>query len=130
MRSEFKVGILPFIIYNIINCLLLIASLGLALGATFTRKEVDLIWRCWGITIYEALVLYLPFVIASLYIIISERKKLHMKPLIAAICSSTYFVFFYDFLWAFLDLGLHKSKRSKWVQIEHTGETEKAKKHE
>ena len=128
MRSEFKLGILPFIIYNIINCLLLIASLGLAIGATITRKETDMIWRCWGITIYEALCLYLPFVVASLYIIISERKKLHMKPLIAFICCTTYFVFFYDFLWAFLDLGFHKSKRHSWVQIEHTGKTEKEKK--
>ena len=130
MNFEFRVGLMPFIIYNIINCLLLITSLGLALGATFTRKEPDMIWRCWGITIYEALCLYLPFVIASLYIIISERKKLHMKPLVAFVCTSTYFIFFYDFLWAFLDLGLHKSKRHNWVQIEHTGETEKEKKHE
>ena len=130
MRSEFKVGILPFIIYNIINFLLLVTSLGLALGATFTRKEVDMIWRCWGITIYEALVLYLPFVIASLYIIISERKKLHTKPHVAIVCCSTYFIFFYDFVWAFLDLGVHKSKRHTWVQIEHTGETEKVKKNE
>lgn len=130
MHSEFRVGIMPFIIYNIINCLLLIASLGLALGATFTRKEVGMIWRCWGITIYEFLCIWLPFVIASLYIILSERKKLKMKPLMAAVCCSTYLFFFYDFVLAFLDLAIHKKKRHKWVQIEHTGKTEKEKKHE
>lgn len=125
MRSEFRVGIMPFIIYNIINCLLLIASLGLALGATFTRKEVGMIWRCWGITIYEFLCLWLPFVVASLYIIISERKKLRIKFLNAVICSATYLFFFYDFVFAFLDLVFHKEKRHSWVQIEHTGETKK-----
>lgn len=130
MLSEFKIGILPFIIYNIINALLLIASLGLAIGATLTRKEPDLIWRCWGITIYEFLCLWLPFVIASMYIIISEHKRMHMKPLMAVICSCTYMFFFYDFLAAFIDLGIHKEKRHSWVQIEHTGKTEKEKKHE
>lgn len=125
MHSEFKLGLIPFILYNIINCLLLLASLGLALGATFTRKEVDMIWRCWGITIYEFLCLYLPFVVASAYIIISERKKLRILFPNAVVCIATYCFFFYDFLLAFIDLGLHKSKRRKWVQIEHTGATKK-----
>ena len=130
MRSEFKVGLLPFILYNIVNCLLLFTSLGLAIGATINKQDYDLIWRCWGMTFYQFLCLYLPFVIASLYIIISEHKKLHMKPHVAIVCCSTYFIFFYDFVWAFLDLGVHKSKRHTWVQIEHTGETEKVKKNE
>lgn len=126
MRSEFKAGLIPFIVYNIINALLLIASLALSIGALFNIKnDPGLVWKCFGLTVYEFLVLYLPFVVGSSYILITERKQMKVKGIKAIICVLTYFFFFYDFVWAFLDMIFHKSKRTSWVQIEHTGEKDK-----
>lgn len=125
MHTEFRVGVMPLIIYNVLNALLLIASIVLSICAIFFAKDISLVWKCFGLTIYQFLVLYLPFVVGSSYILITERKMLNIKGGKAVLCVLTYFFFFYDFLWAFLDMIFHKKKRSSWVKIEHTGEKDK-----
>lgn len=125
MRTEFRLGVIPFIIYNVINCILLICSFVLSICALFFSKDHNIINRSWGITVYEFLCLYLPFIIASSYVMIKEKKALKLKLSTKIVTAATYIIFFYDFMWAFLDGLFHKKKRKSWVKIEHSGKQEK-----
>lgn len=122
MRGEFNLGIVPFVFYNVINTLLFILSLILTIFAAIYERNGGIVGKCIGLTVLEFLYIFLPFVIASTYILITERKNIKIRGLKAIICSITYFIFFYDFGVAFFDIMFHKNKRSEWVQIEHTGD--------
>lgn len=125
MRFEFRFSVFPFIIYNLIDFLLLICSLCLAIASTVFEKNYTIAIRSFGLTLYQFLVLYLPFVIASSYVMITDRKHLKYTKGTRIWCALTFFFFFYDFVGAFLSMVFSKKKRTTWKKIEHTGEVDK-----
>lgn len=122
MRGEFKLGLTPFVVYNVINALLFIASLTFTILAAIYERNGGIVDKCIGLTVLNFLYIYLPFVIASAYIMITERKNIKIKGIKAVICAATYMFYFYDFVLAFFDMVFRKKKRNEWVQIIHTGE--------
>lgn len=122
MRTEFKLGVIPFIIYNVINLLLFLTSIVFTIIAAVFTKDPAIISKCAGLTVLTFLYIYIPFVIASTYIMIRERKNIKIKGLTAIACAATYMFYFFDFGFAFFDIMFHKKKRTEWTQIEHSGE--------
>lgn len=120
MRTEFKLGVFPFVIFNVVTVLLFIASLVLAICSCFFAK--DLIAYCFGLTAYQFLLLYVSFIIASGVTIAHDNKNLKFNFATKLWAISTYMFFFYDFGFAFIDGLFHKEKRTNWKKIQHTGE--------
>lgn len=120
MRIEFKLGVFPFIIFNVITVLLFIASLVLAIFSCFFAPE--LIAYCFGLTAYQFLLLYFTFILASGATIAKDNKHLKFNFATKVWAIFTYMFFFYDFALAFIDGLFHKEKRTNWKKIRHTGE--------
>jgi len=122
MRSEFRSGLAPFIIYNIVNSLLFLASLSITLYAAIRGRDNGFIIKTSLLTVYHFMLIYLPFVIASVTLMIRDKKNLGFTKKTCVICALTYFFYFYDFVIAFIQGVFSKKKRTTWVKVEHTGE--------
>lgn len=121
MTYEFRVGIIPFVIFNVVS--FIIAGLGIAFGVLSAIYGADyqtgIIFATVG---FQLSALYMSFVVPAILSIIRNRKylKLSIKNQIG--CILTYMFYFYDFASAFFDLLVHPKKRKEWVRIEHTGD--------
>lgn len=120
MTYEFKVGIIPFVVFNIVS--FIIFALGIAFGVLSifygAAYQSAIIFAVAG---FQISVLYMCFVLTAILSIIRNRKYLKLSTRNQIRCILSYMFYFYDFAWAFLDMLFHPSKRTNWVRIDHTG---------
>ena len=121
MTYEFRAGIIPFVIFNVVS--FVIAILGIVFGVLSAIYGVDyqtgIIFATVG---FQLLALYMSFVIPAILSIIRNRKYLKLSAKNEILCILTYMFYFYDFASAFFDILTHPNKRKDWVKIEHTGD--------
>ncbi len=121
MTDEFRIGILPLVIFNIISVLVIAA--GIVFGVFSALYGVDYqTGIIFATAAFQASILYMIFVLVAMLAIIRNRKYLKLSPKNQILCILTYMFYFYDFLWAFFDLLTHPKKKKSWVRIDHTGE--------
>ena len=124
MTYEFRVGIIPFVIFNVVS--FLIAGLAIAFGVLSVIPsfkgydyQTGILFATAG---FQLSALYMSFVVPAILSIIRNRKYLKLSPKNEIACILTYMFYFYDFASAFVDLLTHPKKRKEWVRIDHTGE--------
>ena len=121
MTYEFRVGIIPFVIFNVVS--FIIAALGIAFGVLSAIYGADYqTGILFAIVGFQLSALYMSFVVPAILSIIRNRKYLKLSPKNEIACILTYMIYFYDFASAFFDLLTHPKKRKEWVRIDHTGE--------
>ena len=121
MTYEFKVGIIPFVVFNIISFLIFAAGIVFGVFSIFYGKDYQtgILFATAG---FQIMVLYMCFVLAATLSIIRNRKYLKLSIKNQIRCVLSYMFYFYDFLAAFLDMTFHPSKKKAWVRIDHSGE--------
>ena len=121
MTYEFRVGIIPFVIFNVVS--FIIAALGIVFGVLSAvygyPYQTGILFAIVG---FQLSALYMSFVVPAILSIIRNRKYLKLSPKNEIACILTYMIYFYDFASAFFDLLTHPKKRKEWVRIDHTGE--------
>ncbi len=121
MTYEFRSGIMPFIVFNIVSFIIAIASIVFGILSAIYGKDYQTgIIFC--IAFFQLSVLYMSFVVPAILAIIRNRKYLILSPKNQVLCILSYMFYFYDFLSAFLDMSFHPNKKKSWVKIEHSGE--------
>ena len=121
MNYEFRAGIIPFVIFNVVSILIAIAAIVMGVlsalyGADYQTGII------FAIAFFQLSALYMSFVVAAILAIIRNREYLKLTPKNEIIGILTYIFYFYDFASAFFDLLTHPAKRKTWVRIEHTGD--------
>lgn len=121
MTFEFRVGVIPLIVFNVVS--VIIAIIAIVFGSISTVHgapyQTGILFAVAG---FQLSALYMSFVVPTILSIIRNRQYLKLSTKNQIISILTYIFYFYDFLFAFLDLSFHPSKRKDWVKIEHTGE--------
>ena len=117
---EYNLSIWPFAIYIIMEFLAFIVVLFFFIFAFFFDSTEAALYIGWH-TFLNFILFYGSFILMSLIAIGLDNKNLKFsKWQIVKICL-TYVLFFGDFVLAFIDGGIHKSKRTEWKKIEHSG---------
>lgn len=122
MRFEFECGLFPFVIFNVVCALSLVACVAIGSIAAVFAPNIYYPLMIFGIGLYQILMMYLVFVIPAIVAVKRNRKYLKLSKKTEIIAIMTYVFFFYDFILAFFDGVIHPSKRKKWNEIKHTGE--------
>lgn len=122
---EYNMSIWPFatfiitqILASIAMIILLIISIVEYCRGIATFEEVR--WVPWHL-LYNLVLLYFSFVLVALISLFLDRKNLKFKFKTKVKVLFSYAFFFFDFVLAFIDGFLHKSKRTNWSKIEHDG---------
>ena len=121
MTDEFRMGITPFVIFNVVSFLIIIASIvfgafSALYGAPYQTGII------FATAAFQGSVLYMVFVLTAMLSIIRNRKYLKLSVKNQILCILTYMFYFYDFVAAYFDMLTHPKKRKDWVRIDHTGE--------
>lgn len=121
MMSEFKLGIMPLIIFNIVSFAIIIPSIvfGIMSAIYGVPYQTGIIFATGA---FQLSCLYATFVVASTLAIIRNKQYLKLSPKNQVKVILTYMFYFYDFIWSFIDLFFHPSKKKQWVRIDHTGQ--------
>lgn len=123
MTTEFRLGIIPFIIFNIVSFAIFALCLAFGILSIFSpvaqAYHTGILFATAG---FQISVLYMCFVLVAMLSIIRNRKYLKLSPKNQIRCMLSYMFYFYDFLAAFIDIVLHPSKRKSWVRIDHSGD--------
>ena len=122
MKFEFQFGIIPFVIFNVISIILLIACLALASHAVIKGKPVYYYGMIFGLAAWQVFIIYLTFAIPAFLVIFRDNKNLKLTKWNCFVGVTTYIFYFSDFVFAFFDGLFHPSKRTTWSKIEHKGE--------
>ena len=121
MNNEFTMGIMPFIVFNIVSFIIIIASIIFSVFSGIYGADYQTgIIAATGF--FQLSVLYMCFVLVVMLSIIRNRKYLKLSPKTEIKVILTYMFYFYDFVWCFFDLFFHPKKKTEWVRIDHTGE--------
>ena len=122
MRTEFNAGLFPFVIFNVVSFVLLVLAIVLGTFSVYDRMGTYYYGMIFALAAYQLFILYLIFVIPAALVVIRDNKNLNLTRKNCFVAVSTYFIYFYEFVLAFLDGFFHPSKRTTWKRIEHTGE--------
>lgn len=122
MKFEFQFGIIPFVIFNVISILLLIAaivmgSIGVVRGETPYHYGM-----LFGIAAWQLFIIYFVFAVPAFLVVFRDNKNLKLTKWNCFVAVTTYIFYFFDFVWAFFDGLFHPSKRTTWSKIVHKGE--------
>ena len=123
MTREFRIGILPFIIFNIVSFIIFITGIVFGTLSIFYGKDYQT-GILFATAAFQISILYMCFVLAAMLSIIRNRKYLKLSIRNQIRCILSYMFYFYDFLAAFIDIVFHPSKRNSWVRIDHSGEVD------
>lgn len=117
---EYNFSIYPFTVFSILLAVASIVSLVFSFTALgLGQPNVDFMFS--RAIIYFAS-LWLLFMFVAAFTLAIDNNNLKFKARLCINVVLTYLVFFGDFLFAFLDGLFHKSKRSTWKEIKHSGE--------
>ena len=122
MKFEFQFGIIPFVIFNVISILLLIAaivmgSIGVVRGETPYHYGM-----LFGLAAWQLFIVYFVFGVPAFLVVFRDNKNLKLTKWNCFVAVTTYIVYCGDFVLAFFDGLSHPSKRTTWSKIEHKGE--------
>lgn len=131
MRFEFKTGIIPFVIFNVVSILLLVINVVLGILCAYDTASTYFLGMIFGNAAYQLFMLWFIFATPA-FIVLYRDNKTHLKLSFAhcVLALFTYGIYFYDFALAFFDGLIHPRKRKTWTRIDHSGEitNEQAKK--
>jgi cellulose synthase/poly-beta-1,6-N-acetylglucosamine synthase-like glycosyltransferase len=124
---EYNISIYPFLTFCIMETIATLTGLGLFIASVVTAAFVPELWTnqipqnifSWFILYFMYLYLTWVFVACLTFVIDQVRLKYKRNKILASVVG--YMFFFADFLFAFFDGLIHKSKRHIWDQIEHEG---------
>ena len=122
MLFDFKYGLVPFIIFNVVCIILAIADLVLGIFSVYQQQgayRIGIIFANFG---YQLFILLFIFAIPAAIVLYRENKVLKLSKGLCLISLLTYGLFFYDFAFAFLDGLFHPSKKRNWKKVDHSGE--------
>lgn len=118
---EFKVGIIPFVVFNVISVLIFIASIVFGVFSAFYGKDYQT-GIIFATGAFQISLVYFCFVLVAMLSIIRNRKYLKLSKKNQIRSMLTYIFYFYDFAMCFFDIMIHPWKRKSWVRIDHSGE--------
>jgi len=116
---EYNVSIIPFIVITVVFLLCFIASFILMIIAAVNLYEN--IGFVIARTIFQFFILRFVFMFASAFTLGIDNKNLKFGFFRCLSVVLTYILFFGSFVVGFLDGLFHKSARTNWKKIEHTG---------
>lgn len=122
MRFEFKAGLIPFVIFNVVNFFTFVICFVCGSLAVVQRAGIYDVSMLFTLGVFALLLNYLSFVIPALICIHRDDDKLQLTRRNKVIGVLTYMFFFYEFALAFLDGLFHPRKKTNWAKITHTGE--------
>ena len=121
-RFEFNYGLVPFILFNVVSALMFIIAVVIGAICIIYNPNPFYLGMIWGLAGYELFMLYAVFFIPALLVIIRDNKNIKLSKKNCVVGVATYFLFFYEFVLAFLDGFFHPKKRTTWNVIKHTGD--------
>lgn len=122
MLFEFECGLIPFIIFHVVNLLTAIVCITFAsIGVVKHAYSYD-IGVLYFLGFFALLLNYSSFVVPALITILRDNEKIQLTRKNKIIGVLTYIFFFYDFALAFIDGLIHPKKKSTWSKVKHTGE--------
>jgi len=119
-KFEYNVSFFPFVIFGVVNFILLIISLILAIVSMFDGSN-QYTNNLFMHVLFQFLLLFLTFVIVALLVIIKDRKKLRFNMGTIVWACLTYWLFFFDIIICIVEGLIFKKKRTDWQPIKHTG---------
>ena len=122
MRFEFNCGLFPFVIFNVISMLIFISCIVIGAIAVYQHVGPYYYGMIFGLAVWSLFIVYLIFVVPAIIIVYRDNVNLKLTKKNQFIAITTYFLYFYEFVLAFLDGFFHPSKRTTWSKIEHSGE--------
>ena len=120
MTYEFRVGIIPFIVFNVVSFLIAIAAIVFGILSAIYGVDYQT-GILFATAAFQLSALYMSFVVTAILSIIRNRRYLKLSPRNEILCILTYMFYFYDFASAFLDMVFHPKKKKDWVRIDHVG---------
>lgn len=117
---EYNLSIYPFLVMTIV--LLISAVVTFILGCVSIAFESTSSGYIFGHSIYQFALIYMIFMFVAAFTLAVDNVNLKFTVKQCIIIVLTYFFFFGDFLYAFLDGLFHKKKRTIWREIEHKGD--------
>ena len=122
MNFEFSCGLIPFIIFNIVLALSFIINIVFGALAVVWGQPVAIYGSLFGLAGLQIAFLYTGFALPAFITILRANDRINLTTKNKIIGVTTYFIYFYDFVLAFLDGLFHPKKRTTWTRIKHTGE--------
>lgn len=122
MRFEFRAGVAPFVIFQVMNILIMILCLVFGSLAVFFAPNKLVMGSIFGVAGFCFGVNYLSFLFAAWMVIYRHNDELKLSKKNQVIAVLTYMFYFYDFGLAFIDYMIHPQKGVTWSTIEHKGE--------
>lgn len=122
MIFEYKYGLVPFVIYNVLMVLASIISLVFGILATLYRQPLYTCALLYTLAVIQFLLVYISFVIPAALTVKRDGKKMGLSKKNKIIGVLTYMFFFYDFAFAFIDGLFHPNKKRTWSRVTHSGE--------
>ena len=124
MLYEFRAGIIPFVIFNVISFVIAIACIifGVFSAIYGAPYQTGIIFAAGA---FQLSALYMSFVIPAMLSVIRNREYLKLNTKYTVVGILTYMIYFYDFASAFFDMITHPSKMKTWKETKHTGEISK-----
>lgn len=121
MNFEFKCGLIPFVIFNLVMTISGIINIVFGAIASIYATPIQC-GALFGFAGFQLLLVYMSFVVPALITVIRDNKRLNLTTKNKIIGVMTYAFYFYEFVLAFLDGLFHPSKARTWSKVKHTGE--------
>jgi hypothetical protein len=122
MIFEFKCGLIPFIIFNVVMALSAIVNIIFASIAVVHSAPTYQYGALFGFAGFQLLLIYMSFVLPAFITVLRDHERLSLTTKNKIIGVLTYAIYFYTFVTAFLDGFFHPKKKTTWSKVEHTGE--------
>ena len=122
MIFEFKCGLIPFIIFNVVMALAGLVNIVFGSLAVVNNAPVYQYATIFGFAGFQFLLIYVSFVLPAFITILRDNERLSLTTKNKIIGVLTYMIYFYTFVSAFLDGFFHPKKKTTWSKVEHTGE--------
>ena len=122
MMFEYKYGLVPFIIFNVLMILGSFVALAFGILATIYKQPLRTCALLYFLAVLQFIIVYLSFVIPASITVKRDGKSMGLTRKKAIVGILTYMFFFYDFALAFIDSLFHPSKKRTWKRVDHSGE--------
>ena len=123
MRFEFKMGVFPFAMFNVVCVLLFVACIVVGALAIYHRMGTYYYGMIFAMAAWQVFICYFIFAMPAILVVYRDNKNIKLTKWNQFVAITTYIFYFFDFAFAFLDgFVFHPSKRKTWNKVEHSGE--------
>ena len=122
MIGEFKYGLVPFIIFNVVAVLLGIIDIVMGILCVYFNPNAYDLGMIFGNLAYQIFIWFFIFGVPAAIVLYRDNKVLKLSKGLCITVLFTYGIYFYDFALAFFDGLLHPKKRTNWKKVQHSGE--------